>query len=812
MRLRRILFILTAFYFVFIGGTAYYDLIPGVRFFHHAFVTLLLSLWLIGRIRSGQGLPRTPLDFPLYAAVVVWFASAVMSIYPRMALENLWFPITHTVIFFIIAGMLQQGRHKIVIETQYILATMVIFITGLELASWYFGLGILPGTDIGWTDVGGVPLVMRRVSLAMNISTLLAGYVAPLVTITFAWALTMRQAGQRVAFFIFSGLLLLVLILTFSRGGLLSLALAGGVFIAFQLARSERFSAYISMRLFAGLVIIAGIGVLTLFIVYTVSQDRRSGDEGRVDMWLSAILITRDHPVLGAGPGLFGRAFRDYRDVSIARDKLAAAHNVYLNTAAETGVTGVLVSLGLLVALLRGWWKQWRSAAEANERIRLEAALAALIGLGVHSLVDTFTITPIVLLILGLAAFCVTGQRSILDQPPPGRKIPAVIALIIVVGYGIWFALQVDPAYSRYLNSLNGDLDQRLQEANAAAEIDPELNLYDLQIAYITGLQAANDPAKTEAAIAGYQTALALEPTWDLGWMNLAALELRRDNQLAGMVALTEAQRINPLTVAPLNRAKLAEAEDLLPRTPIITAYSVAIMNEVTRNRLPLAAFWVATPLREAALDQYLQTADLEIQYRVQAVHHPEKLVALLPAEPHTAQEWWVTGEYALTVENNVSAAVEAFTQAIQMDRTNGDYYASRARANLTLDPASASRDLDYAALLGTKYEYPNAIRAEQASTSEERLDWWAKALPPVNIGQEFAAVLYGGRVSGFDLLPELRPPGPGNTAMQPWYWVAEQFEGEGRYEAAIRAYQVILNYAPDEIEAQTRLDQLRAP
>src|SRR5262249_52464120 len=135
--------------------------------------------------------------------------------------ENLWFPLCHLIFFYILADLFQGGRQRLVIETQFMLGAAIVLLSGLELASWYFGLGLIPGTQIGWINVIGpgawLPLRPLRLALAMNISTLLAGYVAPLVTVTAAWALTARRRDYRRVLWILTGALLVVMILTFSR-------------------------------------------------------------------------------------------------------------------------------------------------------------------------------------------------------------------------------------------------------------------------------------------------------------------------------------------------------------------------------------------------------------------------------------------------------------------------------------------------------------------------------------------------------------------------------------------------------------------
>jgi hypothetical protein len=78
-----------------------------------------------------------------------------------------------------------------------------------------------------------------------------------------------------------------------------------------------------------------------------------------------------------------------------------------------------------------------------------------------------------------------------------------------------------------------------------------------------------------------------------------------------------------------------------------------------------------------------------------------------------------------------------------------------------------------------------------------------------VIIDQNFDGVLYAGRVASFRPLPEVRAPGPGAYAMQPWYDIANDFERAGQTEDAARIYRAILDYAPDEMLARERLEGL---
>ncbi len=810
MRYRRLGFILLAFYFVFLGGGVYYSLFFPLRYFHHAFMTVVLSAWLLRRIRRNKGLPETPLNLPIYALVVVWFVAAITGLDPRMSFEHTWFLVIHTLIFFVLVDLMQQGRQRWVMEAQFILAALVVVVSLLEIASWYFGLGITPQTQVGWIEVIGpgawLPLTPVRLQLAFGISTWLGAYVAPLVLVAGAWALTARQRDFRRVLWILAGALALVTLLTFSRGAILSTLCGIGVFVGLQLLKQARQG--FSRRAVLSITGLIGMGVAGLIGVWLISQNpaRLTGDMRRLDMWRSAAEMVSDEPLLGVGTGMYGRALRSYRNPAVADDDFSAAHNLYLNIAAEIGIIGLGVGLLLALLLLRVWWQNWRKAASPMARLRHEAVCAALVGVAVHSIFDTFALGAVVSVYLVLLAYSVAGQASKRAVPATGKIWTSIASLVIVLGFGVWF-LAVDAADLNFQRSLR-DGETQLASAVAAANADPALRLYPLQVLYLSARAAET----AEGGLSAYEEAVMLEPTWDTGWLNMAALAEQQGDVEAALAYLEQARKINYYNPGALHWARLAEATEVAADEEIIAAYVQAMDYEINAlerdSRLPLSLFWSATPLRREALEQYLPTLPVDLQYRIADVHFPARLEKLIAEAPQTAAEWWVKGEYTLSMEQNAQMARDYFDEAIARDRTNGDYYVSRARAMRTSEPENALRDLKIAQLLGTKYEYPDAVRAQMTDVPEAQYTLKVNALPPRVVNADFEAVLFS-RFAGFDVLPAMRSPGPGRAAMQPWYDIAAMYEAEGDIEGAARVYLAILDYAPDETEARAELARL---
>jgi putative inorganic carbon (HCO3(-)) transporter len=806
MRRSRLIYLLLALYFTFIGGGTYYATIFPVRVAHHLIVTVLMALWLVGRIRKRQGLPVTPLNPPIYAAVIVWFISALFAVDVRMSLENVWFLITHVLLFFIIVNLIQRGYQRVVMEILFFMAAIVLLLSGIELASWFFGLGIIPNTSIGWIESGRIPTLTNipRLSLAFGISTLQAGYIAPLVIVTAGWALTTKRRDYRIALGLMSLALFIALVFTSSRGGLLSFIAAIGAFAVMRLLQYPPLTRRIAPQWIALAGAVVGGLLLVGFVLVTLPFARGNSDSGRLDMYRSAIEITRDHPLTGAGVGMFGRIFRDYRNPDIAQDKLASAHNLYLNTSAELGLTGMIVGVWVLAAFAIAAWRNWQQTSDDTQRRRIEIVLAALAGLAIHSMVDVFSITPIALLILTLVAYAITTPpQSRIEPPPQGHRLPAIIALLIVIGYGIAF-IPIDQANALYVDSWQAaSTDEALTKIHAAQNLDPYLNLYVLHEAYILG-----QTDRTDDAIAAYEVATTLEPTWEEGWINLALLEEQRGNPEVALGYLERAYQINGMSIAAwFNWGRIAETYELAADETIIEAYRQTIELQ-SLIWLPLSEYWTMTPLRQQAVETWLQDQNIEIQYRVATVHQPSQLAEFVLDNPQTAAEWWVVGEHTLTVDNDSQAAYAAFSEAITLAPNVGDYYVARARAGLEIDAAQAEHDALTGQLLGTRYEYPNVVRARLTDDQNESLSLLANALPLRINRPEFAAVLYN-RPAVFDILPSGYPPGHSGTTLQPWLDVAFSYLEAGEIDRARTAFTFILSQAPYNSVVEEQLQQL---
>lgn len=816
MRLQRISLILFAVFIIFIVG-GYAQRFPQLKWFNHILMTIVMGAWLGWRIWKNRNLPVSRLNIPVFALLILGFITVPFSDSPRLALENMWLPVIYTVMFFFLVNAFHYAQHKFIRELLFFVTAVVVLLSAYQIASVYFGWGIVRGAEQGWIEfVGqGVPLSFEpdmRIFLPLGVSTQTAGFVAPLIIITIASAFGARKTN-RILYIILSVILTVILVFTFSRGGLVSLAVGLASFFALSIIQFDRLQNIVTRRnIVIGMSLLALIAIaLAGIIAISGRTGRSSGDNVRRNLWDSATQMIIDNPVTGVGTGLYGRSLRAYRNPIVADDRLSTAHNLYLNTTAENGL-GVIVILIGSIGIIGVSWLRLRDNTEIySERwYLLNGMMAALLGFAVHNLFDTLTVFgSVALALVMIVHVAIEPAKSRLSPIKAyGNTITASALLILVIAYGIWFSLIVDRAHWHFINSINSNNDQ-FAEIDRAIALDPALNLYTLHHAYLLGWEAYDNSTAEDTlsiAIEAYENSLALEPTWDTGWLNLASLYILDNNLESAQNAVDQARLIAPRRRIELQWAMISEQVDSEPYNETLSAYIKGI------NRLgylPLSTFWVETDIRREALEYYIDLLPVDRRYRVNRVHFPERLDEIIVNNPQTASEWWIAGEQFLSIDNDRDSAVLAFTNAIDLNPINGDYYASRARAYGLDSREDALQDLQIARFLGTVDEYPNIIEADLTLDDETREALLLNAIPVFSLTQGFDAVVFSGRVAQFVPYDTVRGVGRGDAVMQVWYDLASNYEQEGDVESAQQLYSLIRLHSPEDERALIALDRL---
>ena len=273
-----------------------------------------------------------------------------------------------------------------------------------QLAASVVGLRQLyaPTVDLAlWADPDSVAEGTRRIYSTLGNPNLLAGYLVPLLPLAVVALLRWQGLWPKLLALSCLACGLAAALFTYSRGGWIGLFFGLGSLGLLLLLRQSRHLSPLLRRLLPPLVISAVLVALVLAAVKVeplrirllsmVAGREDSSNNFRINVWLSAVEMVQARPWLGIGPGnsIFNLIYPLYQQPGYTA---LSAYSVPLELAVETGIPGLLAGLGLFITSLRLGMAQ----LQRDLLLSLPAvgAMAAVIGLAGHGLVDTIFFRP----------------------------------------------------------------------------------------------------------------------------------------------------------------------------------------------------------------------------------------------------------------------------------------------------------------------------------------------------------------------------------------------------------------------------------
>lgn len=809
-------------YLTFFAGNALSARFLSLRVVFHLFSLATLGLWLLGLIRRRQGLPRSELDLSLLGWLVVAVAASLTGLCPRFSFERTWLHFTYVLGFYLLLELQNRGQEPLVLRALFLTAAVVCLAGLFEWLSWYLGLSFLRDTPRGWPAIGGwsdpIPPVLHRLNATLGGSTPLAAYLAVLVPPALGWMLTTKRPQTKWAMIAWLGVALVVEILTFSRGGILalgvSLPLTGLGWIAshprWQTRLRRWFSRRRAWRYGSLLLVLLVVTAAAAFWLSHSFTGRRGSTAHRVTLWQVALETLERHPLLGAGPGNFGRALLQQNDPSLPRHQIRTAHNAFLNSAAEVGFLGLLAGASLLLALSRGFLAHWRRTTGAR-RIRLMTCGAALVGLGAQLTVDTFTAPANWLPILILVAHIL--RSPLRKRPRPRRRVwssMAAFALLIVsTGWLGWN----DVAQYHFERSVQlarqGDYRTAVQSAGKAQAMDAGLSLYAFQSGCVRGLQASAEesPSWAASAIEDYQTGLSFDPVWGKQTANMASLLWQLDEKTEAIAWMERTVGTDPRPFYILNLGVYQEA--IGHEQKAWESYGKALASSPSWAE---SGFWNADPHRAAAWDQVVRMAERTVL----AKDGEEGLLRLRTRLAWAEQDYDQLEDYSRSMieassqdadgyiwlarsllrQNRASAALVVSERATSIAGRDARAWTIHGCARWQArGELGAIEELHRALFISPRatdaYRCLGEIHQEQGNL-DAAIDAYRRSLSGRVVSQDVEMTLYG-RLAAFEPLPGLTRIGLGKQKAAPWLELARLHEQADRCEDARAVYRALL-------------------
>lgn len=286
-----------------------------------------------------------------------------------------------------------------------------------------------------------------------------------------------------------TGGVLLAIMLSLSRGGMISAGLACVVCLAglWKSGRVHASLAFVTLSL--GVIGLCGLAIFGNDSVEERVAQLASGDADQIDklnarrsIWSADIKAIKAFPLLGTGVGSHRFVYPLYMEdlAKFSNVTFSHAESSYIHLALETGIAGFgLLAVGLLLSVGRIAKHIWRSH-ESSAIALLTAICASLIGGLFHAAVDfiwyapSIVVTTILLGVAGLRLCTRFHSHRAIPVPRPGWFVMAALCLFVlcdtqpqlqrrVAGERLWF---------QYLNA---DFDAALafhEEQTMASDAD----------------------------------------------------------------------------------------------------------------------------------------------------------------------------------------------------------------------------------------------------------------------------------------------------------------------------------------------------
>lgn len=684
--------VIGATYFLLVGGLMAGIFIPELRFVGVLAGISVVLLW------TRRVLPRTA-DAVDLAAVLVLLVLAVgsaASVGPRVSVEYVAWAIALVALLALLRRHFTDptARDRLLATTGWIGIAFAVVVA----AMWVW-------EAFGWVGAGGPggvpPLQLDYADdwfRNMNVLPVYLGLMAPGVVHLWLmrgvrWPALAGIAGLGV-----------VALLSASRASWLGLFLGLVVFVALGGWRG------IGMpRLSGRAAVIAAVGMALLLIAGLASGGLGTVIEGaldigtlssRVTIWRAALDAWAAHPIFGAGLGTITSELLDHGLATIGSGPAPHAHNIFIQLLAEAGLAGVvaLAVLGgaiLLTAL--------RTRTDVPGPVRA-AATAALVAFAVDGLADNHTA-------LGGVAVLVVANVALLAPAQAGKPIHGRLArpvrLVLSIGLGavaalmlVWGVGAIAWGRSQAL-LLEGDYHTSARVLEFAYRLDPQLALYDRELAKVRRLEGRSGEAD-----ALLRRATELNRADPNSWRTLGALALA-DSRVTD--AIGPLLRSSELDATQLNtHLLLGIAFDRLGRAAQADErYVTAIL---LQPRLLLSDGWEAIGVAADRLEAI--AADAWERGRTDPAISPGRLAELAVVRADRsglddllarvvvplADSW----RAVLAAEAGDASRAQALLAASEADgRTSVDYWANAALVHqLAGLEAATARDYRLAALL----------------------------------------------------------------------------------------------------------------
>jgi len=409
-------------------------------------ILIALLPWILRIISGDFPFRRTSFDWLIAIFLATAWVGYWASYDEMVAWSKVWLIVVAVLLYYSIASQPQENL---------VWVSGFFFCIGVGVAIYFFLTHDFVSLPRKLKFVNDIGLWIMKIRPGLDWTPIHPNYVAGVIAITVPfifypiWKLNKNITSPVVLFYglitVGFGLSLFAFVMATSRGVIMAVVSAGGVWFLWKIVSSSRVSLRFRREAIFPSLILLYLVVALIFLYMgparsesSISGQDQFGTGSRAELFSRSIYLVKDFPLTGGGLGSFPGLFSQYI-LNIPFYSLPNAHNIFLDVFIEQGLLG---GLSYLLMYIAGIWMTTQAMAKAQSpemQVFRWLGFFALVTAFVHGMVDDYLYYKdgafLSLFLIGIASNGIAVDLKVkkVSKPMKAMILPSAIVIIFLV-------------------------------------------------------------------------------------------------------------------------------------------------------------------------------------------------------------------------------------------------------------------------------------------------------------------------------------------------------------------------------------------
>jgi len=309
----------------------------------------------------------------LFFMAVSLFVGGVTSLSPGSSLSIALLIVVIT-LSYILVRVCFKGKLDFALAAFIISAGLTVFVAFYQILVGY-------EVDEAWLDPTLRSEIGIRIGSTFGNPNVYGTFLLLMIPLSFALIFYAKKPFYKLCAAGITGLLLLALGLTFSRGSYMAVAVALALFV---LILEKRLIVFFVGGVFALPFILPPAVITRVFSIFDFSD---SSTLYRMSIWRGALRLLGDFWMIGLGQG--ADAYNRAAPLHALSGVFAAhSHNLFLQIFLETGIVGFIAFMAIIIFFFHGQFSFMKHTTDPRRRILSAAFISAAVGFLIQGMFD----------------------------------------------------------------------------------------------------------------------------------------------------------------------------------------------------------------------------------------------------------------------------------------------------------------------------------------------------------------------------------------------------------------------------------------